>query len=464
MIKLADIEQPHNLEAERALLGSLILDSILLPSISSYISRNSFYNTTHQYIYEAIDTLFKDLAPIDTISIMNKLSKLNHEVMLSYVANLPDTVPLSSNIDYYAGIVKEYSDKRSIMRTAIELLNMASTPSTTVDEILSSGHSSLEEIGRVNGSEPDFIEYNQIIDDTLTDIEDRARLVKEGQAPGLESGLPTLDKLTGGINKGNLVILAGETSMGKSALTRQIARHNAKAGRKGVWFSYEMTDIEMGMRDIAAYSDISVLDMENGVITEDNANVYMRIANSLKDSMLLHPNPKKGMRITPEILINMVKNYNYANFESPIEIIYIDYLQIMPMNRLRDEQEAFTLSRATRLLKEFARVEGLRIILLSQFARTDRVPGQKVKPPTINMLKGSSSIEQDADKIWMIHGQTIKEPGWEQAKVTDLEIIIGKGRNAARARSIPLCDLDSTMVFRERNWLNNTNEFDNYGE
>jgi len=136
MLRISDIEQPHNLEAERALLGSLMLDSDLFSTISGKISRDSFYNTTHQYIFKSVAELFLHQKPIDTISIMQQIKALGYDVELSYLANLPDTVPLSSNIQYYADIVEEYAKKRAVIRLSIEAINMAGQGNTNAEEAI----------------------------------------------------------------------------------------------------------------------------------------------------------------------------------------------------------------------------------------------------------------------------------------------------------------------------------------
>ncbi len=429
MLKLADIEQPHNLEAERALLGSLMLDSDLYSTISSRIGRDSFYNTTHQYIFEAISSLFLEQEPIDTISIMQQLKNLGHEVELSYVANLPDTVPLSSNINYYAGIVKEYADKRAVMRIAIEMLNMASTPTTTAKEILESTMQSLYDMAKEEQTSHLYTIKEAVesaFDDIETRFNERLENPDDEMTYGMPSGFVDLDAVTGGFAPSELTILAARPSMGKTALALNVAYNSAKKQSRPVAiFSIEMSKELLAIRLLSMESGVSAHRLKIANLTDEDFTRLGRAQGLLVETPILIDDSSS---ITTFHIRNELRKYNMTHPDNEIGMIMIDYMQLMSApSGGRDEQRYETIGKISRGLKALAREFNIPIIALSQLSRA--VEGRKDNMPILSDLRESGSIEQDADLVLFIHREDCYNKDIDDAKRNTASIIVAKNRN-----------------------------------
>ncbi len=430
MLKLADIEQPHNLEAERALLGSLMLDSDLFSTISGKISRDGFYNTTHQYIFESIAELFLHQKPIDTISIMQQIKALGHDVELSYLANLPDTVPLSSNIQYYADIVEEYAKKRAVMRLAVEMINMAGVPTSSAKETIESSMQSLYDLAKEEQTTRLYT-IKEAVESAFDDIEHRFNERLENPDDEITYGMPSgfidLDEVTGGFAPSELTILAARPSMGKTALGLNIAYNSAKKqGKPVAIFSIEMSKELLAIRLLSMESGVSAHRLKIANLTDEDFTRLGRAQGLLVETPILIDD---SSAITTFHIRNELRKFNMTHPDNEIGMVMVDYMQLMsaPSSSGRDEQRYETIGKISRGLKALAREFNIPIIALSQLSRA--VEGRKDNMPILSDLRESGSIEQDADLVLFIHREDYYNKDIEDSKRNTASIIVAKNRN-----------------------------------
>jgi len=412
--KLLDPDKVHSLEAEGAVLGSMILDPACISRVLPRLPRaDSFYLPEHQTIYEAIVALFTDGRPIDGVTVrtqLKEMGKLEEIGGPGYLQEILKTVPTSANSVYYANTVREKETERRL-RSAIE------EAATVVDE----GGSVAERIAKVQEiilelqtgrNAPDYVEVKNVVGQVAGEM-------FETEAEVVATGFREVDKLIQGFRPGEFGILAGRPSMGKSALMLSTALNMAKSGVPVLIFTLEMTPKALVERALCGLAGVDIMDVRSSEVGQDIREAICEQAFELrKCDIILSPVVQ-----TPDqqrALIHRLKQTH------DIGIAFVDYLQLMSTGRRVEnrQQEVTTISRK---LKTLAIQEDLPIVALSQLNRA--VDGREDHRPRMSDLRESGSLEQDADLVLFLYRDDYyrkDEPDFEPSGIT--ELIVSKNR------------------------------------
>ena len=434
---------PQALDAEIAVLGAILLDKDALLEVVDVISEKAFYKEAHGKIYAACLSLNNSSQPIDMVTVCQQLMKdKNLDVVggMHFISQLSNRVASASNIEHHARIMEEQYIKRNIISGCSELIvksyDNGSDTFEIVDEFLTKAY----EVGDINSGET--VETNvEILRRLKKNIEEAKD--KKGLT-GLSTGINKIDELYGGYQKSHLIIKAGRPAMGKTAQAMCEANHIANNCDKNVlFFSLEMSAIELMQRIVSVNSNISINKLKEGTLSPSDWEIYNNTTSNLMSDNLRIID-KAGMPL------NYIKKTakKYA-LKHGLDAIYIDYLQLISNNVKggNREQEISSISRG---LKQLAKELDVPIIALSQLSRN--VESRPDKRPMLSDLRESGSIEQDADSVQFLYrpeyyGLTEDEEGNSTVGVGYL--MIAKNRHGALKdipmRFIPECTSFTNM-------------------
>lgn len=409
---------PHNKEAEQAVIGSLLIDNSTWSIIEDLLSCEDFYVVAHKKIFKAMSD-FKDKM-FDIITIVSWLrdrDELDAVGGAVYVVDLADNVPSAANIEYYAKIVKEKSLRRSLIKKAYELSNIAYAEDEDISEVVNKAQREILRLdsGRTKGN---IKTSKEITKRTLQDIE---RRYQDGKSViGLSTGLKELDDWTSGLQNGELTIIAGRPGMGKTAIAMNIGQAASLKGECVLVHSIEMPDESLMIRMLAALSKVESKNLRKGFVRDAEWPSVVKAAGRMSDAALLIDD---SSTITTAELRSSARR---AKKEHNISLLVLDYIQLMtPATKgERREQEVAEISRT---LKSIARELHIPVIGISQLNRG--VDARTDKRPMMSDLRESGAIEQDADLILFIYRDEVYNKSEDNPQKGIAEIIIGKNRH-----------------------------------
>jgi len=412
---------PHNLEAEQSVLGGLMLDMNAWDVIVDAVAEKDFYRPSHQKIFSAIHELQRKSSPTDILMVTNYLTDKGELDLVggaSYLAELITLTPSSANISSYAKIIREKSLLRQLIHVATGLSEKAYDAdyediNSFMDHVEGEVFN-LSEQKQAGGLVP----VRDLVKISLDMIEDRYK--NKNQMTGVSSGFTELDKMTGGFQPGDLIILAARPSMGKTALSLNLAQHAAFKEKKNVaYFSIEMGREQLMMRILASEAHIPISDVRGGRI-QDAAWPGLIHAATVVSEAPLYIDDTSG--ISPFEIRAQARRLKR---QKGLDMIFIDYLQIMDLKQ-RVENRERQVSEISRLLKSIAKELKIPVIALSQLNRG--VEGRQERQPMLSDLRESGSIEQDADLIMMLYREDYYDKENAQEKGV-AEVLIRKQRN-----------------------------------
>ncbi len=387
--------QPQSLEGEQAVLGSMLTNKEAVAKAMQWLSPEHFYKDAHSKIFSVMIGLFHDSEPIDTISVVDKLKK-NKELKgvggAYYVTGLVEAVPTTANVESYAKIVLEKALLRQLILLSHELASKAYDDREGVDDILDSAERAIFNITqkRLKGG---FVHLDPILHDSFEALD--AKSTKGGIITGVPSGLVDLDKLTAGFHPGELIVIAGRPSMGKTALALTIARNAAVDNKHGVGiFSLEMANQALAMRMLCAEARVDSHLVRTGMLPSKQLRNLSIHVGTLAEAPIY---------IDDSAAVTVLEVRSKARrlmAEHDIELIIVDYLQLMqgPRNVENRQQE---ISVITRSLKALAKELNIPVIALSQLSRA--VESRNPPIPQLSDLRESGAIEQDADVVMFLY-------------------------------------------------------------
>lgn len=415
---------PHSIEAEQAIIGSILIDPEAIENVISIVRSEDFYDTKHVEIFKAIEELYDENIPIDVISICDRLKTKGKLEMVGgelYVAQLADGVPTSAHAETYAQIVRDKSILRSLISAASRVVEEAMSDNN-VDEILDNAERVIFEIAESKTSKT-YQPMNTILHEVFENLELLRDKMKKGTT-SLITGIPTgyrlLDELTSGFHKSDLIILAARPSVGKTALALNIARNMAiKADVPVGIFSLEMSREQLAQRLLGMEALIELQKIRRGYLTDEEWQKLLQATGKLyKANIIVDDEANLDPRSLRAKARRMRKEYG-------VEAIFIDYLQLMSIRSFRENRQQ-EISEISRSLKLLARELDVSIIALSQLSRA--VEQREDKRPRLSDLRESGSIEQDADMVLFLY----REEYYKKEKTSEpheTEVIIGKQRN-----------------------------------
>lgn len=420
---------PHNVEAEKALLGAILIakdKSIVIDEVNQIIKSTDFYRKANQVIYLTILDLFNTRKDIDSITLTEKLTNTNHQLEsvggIAYITDLSNCVPSAVNIKSYANIVRENAIKRELINAGQKIIQQAREADGDVDInlVLDNAEKDILEIAKTANNTDRIVEPAEYIMNAFTEIEKRYNSSQDGKLFGLDTGFSELNRMTGGLQKSDLIILGARPSMGKTAFALNILANLARKNVPVAIFSLEMSSEQLTNRLFSLYGLIDSNSIRLGKL---DGNELERL--TLTSTIL----SGKPLYIDDTASLNMSKLRTKARKlkrEKDIKLLVIDYLQLMQgSSRKIDRQQE--ISEISRSLKLLARELDITIIALSQLSRA--VESRQDKRPMLSDIRESGAIEQDADIVMFLYRDEYYNANTNDKGLT--ELIIAKHRNGA---------------------------------
>ena len=438
---------PHSIEAEQSLLGGLLIDNSALDQVGDTISSKDFYRQDHRLIFIHINDLINSSNPADVVTVAESLEK-NSELAsiggISYLGSLAENMPSVANIRGYAKIIRDNSILRNLITVGSEIVEGAFLPKgKDAQQLLDEMEAKLFSIAEAQSNRLGYKDFQKVIADVVRNLEERGQ--NPGTVTGLSTGFVDLDNLTTGLHGGELVIIAGRPSMGKTALAMNIAESCAVDQNKAVAiFSMEMGSEQIVTRLLGSVAKVDQQKMRTGKMNEDD---WAKIADGLGR---LNEAPlfiDEGSGLNSYELRARARRLD-RSIEGGLGLIIVDYIQLMsPLGGQQGENRATEISEISRSLKSLAKELNIQVIALSQLNRN--VDSRPDKRPQMSDLRESGAIEQDADVIMFIYRQIVysKDPADEGIA----EIIVAKQRNG------PIGDVKLTFVGEHTRFENYAN-------
>ena len=418
---MLDRMPPQNIEAEQSVLGAVLIEQSSIAKISDLLNPEDFYREAHRLIYRAVLGLFERSEAIDFITVVDILRRentLEQAGGIAYITSLANGVPTAANITFHAKIVQEKSLLRRLIAAATDIASMGYAESEEVDRVLDSAEQKILEVATRKASQ-DFQPIKEIIFSTLDKIDEMHK--SKGGITGISTGFTNLDKLTGGFQRSDLILIAARPSMGKTAFVLNVAQHMATRDRKSVViFSLEMPKEQLAMRMMCAEGMIDSQHLRTGAMSSDEWKNLVDAADRLSGS---------PMYIDDTANVTAIELRNKArriSKEFGLDCIIIDYLQLMDggaHSRIDNRQQQ--ISDISRSLKGLARELRVPVIALSQLSRGPE--SRTNRRPMLSDLRESGSLEQDADLVAFLYRDDYYNPESEKKNIT--ELLIAKNRN-----------------------------------
>ncbi|MBI3794229.1 MAG: replicative DNA helicase [Nitrospinae bacterium] len=412
---------PHSIEAEQSVLGGVLFDNEGLGKALDFLKTGEeFYKPAHKLIYGVFIELYEKNEPVDIITVSEHLRKkklLDDVGGTDYLAKLAELTPTASNVGTHAKIVKEKALLRKLVVTAGEVMNLGYEDSDDVDDIIDRAEKLIFDLAQDRLKE-NAKDIKTIVKETIKDIErlfERKELIT-----GLPTGWSKFDEMTAGFQPGDLIIMAGRPSMGKTAICINIMEYLAVRHNKAVaFFSLEMSAMQLVLRIISSLSRISMHKIRTGYLAHSDWPKITQAVGELYETAITIDDGAM------QTVLDIRAKARRLKADNKLDMIVIDYLQLMT-GRGHPESRVLEISEITRGLKAMARELKVPVIAISQLSR--KVEERTNKRPQLSDLRESGSIEQDADLVAFVYREEYYSP--DKLEVQGLaEVIIAKQRN-----------------------------------
>lgn len=419
-------EYPHDLVAERSLLGSMLISSDVCQTVLSLASKDDFYLDSHRILFDAMQNIYADNSPVDVTTLTSYLidkKLLDKTGGVEYLLELSESVPTTSHSEHYLKRLNEKALLRRLIKESTEIIEKAYGDVENINDF----------IGEV---EKDFLNVTrdrnagefQNVKSVIQKVTDRLVMLQkaDGKISGVKTGYYDLDKLTSGFQKGDLIILAARPSVGKTAFALNVAYNvSYKSDEAVAIFSLEMPAEQLIQRIICSAGSLKAESLRSGSILKESSERYYAAADKVsKCNLYIDDTP--GIRVG-----EIAAKCRRLKREQGLKMIVIDYLQLIsgPANSRESRQQE--VSDISRQLKMIARELEVPVLALSQLSRS--VEKRDNKRPVLSDLRESGAIEQDADIVSFIHREDYQDPKKEAETQGATDIIIAKHRNGALA-------------------------------
>lgn len=417
---------PYSEEAERYILGCMLIDPTLVDQVLTELTSDDFHIRANKNVMIAIETLSKLGSPIDQLTVLNELQRVNVLEAtggIEYLYGILESIPSVANVEVYLNILHE----KSLERKLLEVVNKIGSDILKGDDnindlIVKSEKQIMDVINEQRVS--DFKRIDLLTDSVIDIIEENKN--KDGNLVGLDTGYPDLNNLTSGFKKNELIILAARPSVGKSTLALNFAANACKNKKHVAYFSLEMGHDQLIMRLLSTYSGIPLNKIVSGKISDEEMRLLMQARTTInKFPLYIDQSSTTNLRDIKAKCLKLKK-------EGHLDFIIIDYLQLLSSGEnLRNRVDE--VSKISRGLKEMARTFEIPVLALSQLSR--QIEQREDKKPVLADLRESGSIEQDADIVMFLHRDTPKKQEGEDTtkvvKSAKTELIIAKNRQGA---------------------------------
>ncbi len=410
---------PHNVDAEVATLGAILLDAPAVTRVVDYVRPDDFYRQAHGHIFSAIIQLWDRGESIDLITLTNELQKagqLERVGGAAYVASLTTTVPTSANVEYYAKIVQETSLRRRLITLAAEVTESCFDDTIPTRQVLEEAERRIFELAETNQTQS-FLPARDVVKRTVAAIEKLYH--NQEDYTGIATGFTALDNMTSGFQNSEFIVIGARPSVGKTALALTMAANISVAHKVPVgFFTLEMSDMALMQRLVASEARISSQTIRTGMLRPaDFANLTNAAGRIYEAPLWISDSP--GMR-----LLDLRAQARRMVGQHGVRIIFVDYITLITnenMELARHEQ----IADISRSLKSLARELNIPVVALSQVSRDT-----EGKRPMLSNIRESGSIEQDADVVIFLHrDRNLDQSSTEALNVIETELIVAKQRN-----------------------------------
>ncbi|PIQ89818.1 MAG: replicative DNA helicase [Candidatus Omnitrophica bacterium CG11_big_fil_rev_8_21_14_0_20_42_13] len=411
---------PQNIEAEMAVLGSMLLEEDAIHDAIEVLDESHFYKDIHRKIFSCVVNLSKQNKPVDLITLTAELKSINSLDDIggaSYLTSLVNAVPTAANVKNYARIVKEKSVLRLLINKSTQIITDSYNADSNVDELLDKAESVIFEISdkRVEGS---FLPIHELVNDAVERIDKLYQ--NKSQVTGLPSGFVDFDRKTAGFQSSDLIIIAGRPSMGKSAFSLCIANYIGVMEKIPVaFFSLEMSKEQLVQRLLCLHARVDAHSVRTGFLSTSDWPKITAAAGKLSESAIFIDD-------TPAIsILELRAKARRLKSQYGIKLIIVDYLQLMRSSIKSQESRQQEISEISRSLKALARELDVALIAISQLSRA--VESRIDHKPQLSDLRESGAIEQDADVVVFLFREEYYNPTESNKGLAD--VIISKQRN-----------------------------------
>ncbi len=412
---------PCNLEAERSILGAILLDDKAIHTVLESLRTEDFYLESHRKIFDRMCSLISDSVSIDLITLKNALQRANEIESAggpAYLASLTDGMPRAVNVEHYSRIVKEKATLRRLIQVSNEIMIRSYQSEESAQEILGDIEKAIFEIGN-RQFQSGFTPIEPLVSSVYKHIEEVAN--RKSLVTGIETGFTEFDKMTAGLHPGDLVIVAARPGLGKTSLCLNIAQFAALKKQHSVGvFSLEMSKEQLVKRLLCGEAEIDSHKVNTGFLNKEDWSKLGRAAGALSQAKIFIDDTA-GMTIT-----EMRAKARRLSLEHGMDLLIVDYLQLMSGSNQRYENRTQEISQISRGLKALAKDLNIPVLAISQLNRAIESRRGDHRPQ-LSDLRESGSIEQDADIVVFIFREDVVDPTTENQGVA--EIIVGKQRN-----------------------------------
>ncbi|MEG2351164.1 MAG: replicative DNA helicase [Bacilli bacterium] len=441
MDKMAEKNMPHNLDAEKAVLGAAFLSKYALQKICDELEEQSFYSDANAKIFNVLSELSSKDTPIDMTIVANRLSDkkiLTQVGNVEYLSEIIDSVPSAANADYYINIVKEKSVARNIIDVSNEIATDAYTAEDSIYDVLDNAEMKMLRVGNMRK----VTEFHKVQDVAFREQANLERLAEQGsEITGLATGFSEFDKLTAGLQPNQFIIIAARPAMGKTAFGLNIATYAAKHSDKAVAvFNLEMSAEQLVNRVLQSLGQINGSKMRTGKLEHNDWKRLSEAISQLSDTSLFIDD-------TPGITVGEIRSKcrRLANSDKKLGLVVIDYLQLITGPTKSQGNRQQEVSEISRSLKTMALELGVPVIALAQLSRA--VESREDKRPLMSDLRESGSIEQDADIVsFLYRDDYYNKEARREDNASICEFIIGKNRSGP-TKTVELLFKKDTSTF-----------------
>ncbi len=411
---------PQNLDAEKSLLGAVLIDEETLADISEHVTAKDFYEKRHAIIYSGMMRLYEKHKPVDLLTLTDELKRKNEVELVggsAYLTELTNYVPTAAHAEAYAELVAQKAVRRRLIKASGEISELGYNEDTTTQELLEKAEAELFSVSD-QSLKQDLVSIESILTESFDRMEELHR--NKGTLRGVRTGYRDLDNMTAGLQRSDLIILAARPAMGKTTLVTNLAYNVATIAKQPVlFFSLEMSKEQLVDRMLADASGVDAWNIRTGNLSDDDFSKLSEAMGEMAEAPI-YIDDTPGMTV-----LEIRTKARRAMHEHPLGLIIIDYLQLMQGSGRDNGNRVQEVSEISRGLKLVARELNVPVIALSQLSRS--VESRSPQIPQLADLRESGSIEQDADIVMFIYREAYYNPETERENLTDL--IIAKHRN-----------------------------------
>ncbi len=411
---------PHNSEAEQTVLGAALLDHVAVEKTVDLLNNEDFYFEANREIFDSIKQVHSQNIPVDALTVteeLKKRGKIEYVGGFEYLARLTENIITSKNVEAYCNIIREKSTLRKLISASSEIIEKGYKESDDVQKIIELAESRIFSISQNRGVNS-FSQIKDVLMNVFNQLEERA--MNKGSLTGITTGYDDLDRMTSGLQRSDLILLAARPSMGKTALALNIAMNAVKTGASVALFSLEMSKEQYVQRIISMESMVESTKLRSGNLDDDDWSRLISVMSTISNYNVFIDDTASVS------LFEVMSKCRRLKIEQGLDMVIVDYLQLMTDGGRSGDNRQQEISNISRGLKAMARELDCPVVALSQLSRAPELRNDH--RPIMSDLRESGAIEQDADVVMMLYRDEyyLKEES-EKKGITD--VIITKQRN-----------------------------------